>query len=126
MRPIHRKFISPKVTYFPISIDWYYSGNLYCVDEYDHSTGIMVRTCEENVAVNKCEGECASSIYPSALNSVGFHKVQSFLPFQKEPFSASLLRNLECLKNEKVISESAFIRNVIVAAKVDIESVTLS
>eukprot|EP00093_Oithona_nana_P001132 01132.XXX_4271_3279_1 [CDS] Oithona nana genome sequencing. len=43
-------------------------------DEYDHSTGILTRTCEENVAVNKCEGECASSIYPSALNSVGFHK----------------------------------------------------
>ena len=44
-------------------------------DEYDPSTGLLIRTCEENVAVNKCEGQCASSIYPSALNAYGFQKV---------------------------------------------------
>merc|ERR1711894_796127 len=43
-------------------------------DEYDGSTGLLIRTCEENVAVNKCEGQCASSIYPSALNAYGFQK----------------------------------------------------
>jgi len=43
-------------------------------DEYDSGTGILLRTCEENVAVNKCEGQCASSIYPSARNALGFHK----------------------------------------------------
>merc|ERR1712018_204287 len=43
-------------------------------DEFDSGTGILLRTCEENVAVNKCEGQCASSIYPSARNALGFHK----------------------------------------------------
>jgi hypothetical protein len=42
-------------------------------DEYDRSS-LLVRTCEESVAVNKCEGACASSIQPSALNPRGFKK----------------------------------------------------
>lgn len=56
---------------------YYFHLQLYLTDEYDPGTGILMRSCEENVAVNKCEGECASSIYPSALNAYGFHKVQS-------------------------------------------------
>ena len=36
----------------------------------------MVRTCEESIAVNKCEGACASSIQPSALKHTGFQKVR--------------------------------------------------
>ena len=50
---------------------------LFFADEYDSGTGILLRTCEENVAVNKCEGQCASSIYPSARNALGFHKVDT-------------------------------------------------
>jgi len=42
-------------------------------DEYDHSN-LLVRTCEESIAVNKCEGACASSIQPSALKHTGFQK----------------------------------------------------
>lgn len=42
-------------------------------DEFDKSSG-TARTCEENVAVNKCEGACASSLRPSALNPNGFQK----------------------------------------------------
>ena len=49
----------------------------FFADEYDSGTGILLRTCEENVAVNKCEGQCASSIYPSARNALGFHKVDT-------------------------------------------------
>ena len=44
-------------------------------DEYDSSTSVLIRTCEDDIAVNKCEGACASSIQPSALNSIGFQKV---------------------------------------------------
>ena len=44
-------------------------------DEYDHSN-LLVRTCEESIAVNKCEGACASSIQPSALKHTGFQKVR--------------------------------------------------
>ena len=51
--------------------------SLFFSDEYDSGTGILLRTCEENVAVNKCEGQCASSIYPSARNALGFHKVDT-------------------------------------------------
>ena len=50
------------------------------LDEFDPASGILVRTCEEDVAVNKCEGECASSIYPSAKNTYGFHKVNLSFP----------------------------------------------
>jgi len=42
-------------------------------DEFDKASGIS-RTCEQSVAVNKCEGACASSLRPSALNSNGFSK----------------------------------------------------
>ena len=48
----------------------------YFLDEYDEATGVLMRTCETNAAVNKCEGECASRIYPSARNAYGFHKVK--------------------------------------------------
>ena len=44
-------------------------------DEYDRSN-LLVRTCEESIAVNKCEGACASSIQPSALKHSGFQKVR--------------------------------------------------
>lgn len=42
-------------------------------DEFD-SNSVLIRTCEETVAVNKCEGACVSSIKPSALSSHGFQK----------------------------------------------------
>jgi len=42
-------------------------------DEFDKSSGTS-RTCEKSVAVNKCEGACASSLRPSALNPNGFQK----------------------------------------------------
>lgn len=42
-------------------------------DEFDKSSG-TTRTCEQSVAVNKCEGACASSLRPSALNANGFQK----------------------------------------------------
>ena len=71
---------------------WFSSFPRNYVDEYSAS-GILTRTCEENVAVNKCEGECASSIYPSALNSVGFHKVWE---------SKVLKTLLECTKSHKI------------------------
>ena len=43
-------------------------------DDFDKSSG-QSRTCEQTVAVNKCEGACVSSLQPSALNSHGFQKV---------------------------------------------------
>ena len=46
----------------------------YILDEFDKSSG-TTRTCEQSVAVNKCEGQCASSLRPSALNANGFSKV---------------------------------------------------
>ena len=48
--------------------------NLFVSDEYDQNS-VLVRTCEASVAVNKCEGACASSIQPSALSTHGFQKV---------------------------------------------------
>jgi len=42
-------------------------------EDIDKSTGLS-RTCEQTVKVNKCEGQCSSSIQPSALNSHGFQK----------------------------------------------------
>ena len=52
-----------------------YFRNYRALDEFDKASGIS-RTCEQSVAVNKCEGACASSLRPSALNSNGFSKVK--------------------------------------------------
>ena len=70
-------------------------------DEYDPSTGLLIRTCEENVAVNKCEGQCASSIYPSALNAYGFQKVINGLNLllYKNYILTRELRFEKCTKN---------------------------
>ena len=42
-------------------------------DEFD-TKGLLIRTCEEDAAINKCEGACASSLKPSAFKSNGFQK----------------------------------------------------
>ena len=40
-----------------------------------------MRTCEDDVALNKCEGTCASSIQPSAVERSGFTKVKLLMFF---------------------------------------------
>ena len=65
--------------------EWYIF--IHFLDEYDTSTGLLIRTCEENVAVNKCEGQCASSIFPSALNAYGFQKVWIIHPITLRYFN---------------------------------------
>uniref|UniRef100_T1JIJ4 Partner of bursicon n=1 Tax=Strigamia maritima TaxID=126957 RepID=T1JIJ4_STRMM len=42
-------------------------------EEYDSRTK-LVRTCEGDVAVNKCEGTCTSQMQPSVTTSTGFLK----------------------------------------------------
>ena len=36
-----------------------------------------MRTCEEDVELNKCEGSCVSSTMPSAMERSGFTKVRT-------------------------------------------------
>ncbi|XP_042891377.1 partner of bursicon-like [Penaeus japonicus] len=42
-------------------------------EEFDDS-GRLVRTCEEDLAVNKCEGACVSKVQPSVNTPSGFLK----------------------------------------------------
>ncbi|XP_050702834.1 partner of bursicon-like [Eriocheir sinensis] len=42
-------------------------------EEYDES-GRVLRVCEEDVAVNKCEGACVSKVQPSVNTPSGFLK----------------------------------------------------
>ncbi|XP_023325678.1 partner of bursicon [Eurytemora carolleeae] len=42
-------------------------------EEYSKSKELM-RTCEEDVQINKCEGTCASGTQPSAMDRSGFTK----------------------------------------------------
>lgn len=42
-------------------------------EEYDDA-GRLVRTCEEDLAVNKCEGACLSKVQPSVNTPSGFLK----------------------------------------------------
>nr|XP_053637711.1 partner of bursicon-like [Cherax quadricarinatus] len=42
-------------------------------DEFDDA-GRVTRTCEEDLAVNKCEGECISKVQPSVNTPSGFLK----------------------------------------------------
>lgn len=43
-------------------------------DEFDLA-GNLIRNCEDNITVNKCEGTCVSSLQPSVVNPSGFLKV---------------------------------------------------
>lgn len=43
-------------------------------EEYDEA-GRVERTCEEDLAVNKCEGACVSKVQPSVNTPSGFLKV---------------------------------------------------
>ncbi|KAK7068415.1 hypothetical protein SK128_004036, partial [Halocaridina rubra] len=42
-------------------------------EEYDEA-GRLVRNCEEDLAVNKCEGACLSKVQPSVNTPSGFLK----------------------------------------------------
>ncbi|KAF2367986.1 hypothetical protein FHG87_001270, partial [Trinorchestia longiramus] len=42
-------------------------------DEHDDS-GRMIRQCEEDVVVSKCEGSCQSKVQPSVNTLSGFYK----------------------------------------------------
>ncbi|XP_068202913.1 LOW QUALITY PROTEIN: partner of bursicon [Palaemon carinicauda] len=42
-------------------------------EEYDEA-GRLLRTCEEDLAVNKCEGACLSKVQPSVNTPSGFLK----------------------------------------------------
>ncbi|XP_063592472.1 partner of bursicon-like [Penaeus indicus] len=44
-------------------------------EEFDDA-GRLVRTCEEDLAVNKCEGACVSKVQPSVNTPSGFLKVR--------------------------------------------------
>ena len=43
-------------------------------EEFNKAKELM-RTCEEDVSLNKCEGTCVSGIKPSAIDRSGFSKV---------------------------------------------------
>merc|ERR1712228_1014407 len=42
-------------------------------EEFSKSKELM-RTCEEDVEINKCEGSCVSTTMPSAMEKSGFSK----------------------------------------------------
>lgn len=46
----------------------------YFSEEYDE-LGRLQRTCNGEVAVNKCEGSCKSQVQPSVITPTGFLKV---------------------------------------------------
>ena len=43
-------------------------------EEHDH-LGNVIRVCEGNIIVNKCEGTCLSQLKPSVTTATGFLKV---------------------------------------------------
>lgn len=48
------------------------------VEEFD-DLGRLQRTCNGDVAVNKCEGQCTSQVQPSVVTPTGFLKVREIL-----------------------------------------------
>lgn len=44
------------------------------IEEYDE-LGRLQRTCNGEIAVNKCEGMCNSQVQPSVITPTGFLKV---------------------------------------------------
>ena len=41
--------------------------------------GRVIKKCEEDIAVNKCEGNCVSKVQPSVNTPSGFLKVRTYL-----------------------------------------------
>lgn len=48
------------------------------LEEFDE-LGRLQRTCNGDIAVNKCEGACNSQVQPSVITPSGFLKVSSTL-----------------------------------------------
>lgn len=46
----------------------------HSTEEFDE-LGRLQRTCNGDVAVNKCEGQCTSQVQPSVVTPTGFLKV---------------------------------------------------
>lgn len=46
-------------------------------EEFDE-LGRLQRTCNGEIAVNKCEGACNSQVQPSVITPTGFLKVKFF------------------------------------------------
>lgn len=60
----------------PIPIKIIASNNKKIIlEEYDE-LGRLQRTCNGEVAVNKCEGTCNSQVQPSVITPTGFLKVK--------------------------------------------------
>ncbi|KAK3891564.1 hypothetical protein Pcinc_004542, partial [Petrolisthes cinctipes] len=49
-------------------------STIHVAKEEHDEVGRAVRTCEEDVAVNKCEGACVSKVQPSVNTPSGFLK----------------------------------------------------
>lgn len=48
---------------------------IWSISEVTDENGQLVRTCEGDLAVNKCEGTCTSQLQPSVVKASGFLKV---------------------------------------------------
>ena len=59
-------------------------------EEYDMA-GNVVRNCEGDIVINKCEGTCTSSLEPSVTSPTGFLKVS--LSFSRVLFSYAIYRD---------------------------------
>jgi len=51
-----------------------YNSSFLNVEEFDE-LGRLQRTCNGDIAVNKCEGACNSQVQPSVITPSGFLKV---------------------------------------------------
>jgi len=49
-------------------------SNIHVTQEERDERGRLVRTCEEDVRVSKCEGACPSKVQPSVNTLSGFYK----------------------------------------------------
>lgn len=50
-------------------------ATIHVTKEELDETGAVVRICEGDIQVNKCEGTCTSQLKPSVASHSGFHKV---------------------------------------------------
>lgn len=63
------------------------------LEEYDE-LGRLQRTCNGEVAVNKCEGSCKSQVQPSVITPTGFLKVFFFIVKLLKPCILSISVNI--------------------------------
>lgn len=73
-------------------------SEIHIIKEEFDELGRLQRTCNADIAVNKCEGACNSQVQPSVITPNGFLKVDiMFKPYAHRPSPSNTKKCIQIL-----------------------------